>query len=152
MHTEQAVPTGARYEDDFVEWLAAQAAAVRARRWADIDVEHLAEEIDGLAGSDRREVRNRLRVLVAHILKTIHQPERQSDSWENTIREQGYQINSVLEDSPSLRRLLPEFIARMYPMARRDAAKQTRLGLKRFPQELPKDVERRVMDVLAETS
>jgi hypothetical protein len=51
----------ARYEHDFYEWAAAQAGAVREGRWADIDVDNLAGEIDEMAGSVETELKQHVR-------------------------------------------------------------------------------------------
>ena len=149
MQTERDTPPKGPYDEDFVEWLAAQSAAIREGRWADIDVENLTEEIDSLARRDKREMLNRLVVLLMHLLKKKHQPERMSDSWWQTIDEQSSQIGLILEDSPSLRLLLPEYVERAYPRARKQAALETRLALKHFPERLAPALVRELDKLLA---
>ena len=148
MQTEPNAPA-ARYDDDFVEWLAAQAAAVREGRWTAIDVENLAEEIDALARSDKRELRSRLEVLLTHLLKKDRQPDGLSESWLRTINHQSSNIVLLLEDSPSLRRVLPEYVAKAYGRARVEAARETRLALKNFPETLAPQVARELDRLLA---
>jgi hypothetical protein len=152
MQAEPKAPDSGRYEDDFYEWTIAQAAAVRDGRWADIDVENLAEEIDSLGISTVREIRSRLRVMIARLLKQKIQPERATRSWENTIYTQATEIEDVLLDAPSLRRRLPEFAEREYPRARRMASGETRLSLRRFPEKMTPDIEERLNAVLAEAA
>jgi hypothetical protein len=133
--------TAALYEEDFVAWLEEQAAHLRAGRLHDLDVENIAEELEGLARSDRRELRNRLEVLLAHMLKRDQRPEKRSRSWEATIDEQRSRIEDLLDDSPSLRREVAGAIAKVYPRARRAAARDARLPLTRFPAAPPYSVD-----------
>jgi len=57
------------YEDDFVAWLEDQAQHARRQEIESLDLENIAEELEGMARSDRREIRNRLIVLLVHLLK-----------------------------------------------------------------------------------
>src|SRR5712691_611546 len=91
------------YDDDFFAWTQEQARLLRAGELTIVDAENLAEEIESVGRSDRREIRNRLIVLLAHLLKWGHQQRRRGVSWSDTIAEQRLQIDSVLVDSPSLR-------------------------------------------------
>ena len=63
------------YDTDFFAWTQQQAAALAAGKASDLDWANLAEEIESLGKHDRREIRNRLRVLVRHLLKWEYQPE-----------------------------------------------------------------------------
>jgi hypothetical protein len=141
MRTESGAPM-VRYDDDLYGWALAQAAAVRDGRWADIDVDNLSEEIDDMAGSVKRELRSRLDVLLAHILKKNYQPERESRSWKLTIVEQGRRISDLFEESPSLRSQLPAVAMKAYDDARYEAARETGLDLETFPETMPAEVER----------
>ena len=46
------------YETDFYAWTQAQATALRAKDWPALDVDNLAEELEGMARSDRRALGN----------------------------------------------------------------------------------------------
>ncbi len=100
----QALPQTSLYDRDFVAWCDDAVAKLKAGQLAEIDLENLIEEIEGLAGRDRREVRSRLDVLLAHLLKRIY-VENFADwrGWENTIHEQRRELRILLEQSPSLR-------------------------------------------------
>ena len=76
------------YEDDFVAWLEDQAQHARRQEIESLDLENIAEELEGMARSDRREIRNRLIVLLVHLLKHKFQPRRRSRGWRATIAEQ----------------------------------------------------------------
>jgi Domain of unknown function DUF29 len=125
------------YDDDFFAWTQEQARLLRAGELTDVDVENLAEEIESVGRSDRREIRNRLTVLLSHLLKWQFQPKRRGASWSVTIWEQRLQINSIIEDSPSLRPFFVEVLAKSYENARGVAARETRMQLGAFPAECP---------------
>ncbi len=133
----------AAYEADFYAWSMGQAAALRARDLESLDFENLAEEVEGLGRSDRRELRNRLIRVLEHLLKCQFQPARHSRSWEKTLIVQRTNIAALVEDSPSLRRELPQMIERAYTSAQRIAAKEMRLEQwsERFPATCPWSVE-----------
>jgi uncharacterized protein DUF29 len=125
------------YEADFVAWLEDQARHARRGELDALDLENIAEELEGMARSDRREIRNRLTVLLIHLLKCLVRRERRPASWLGTIAEQRDGITVLLEDSPSLRALPAEILDRCYPLARRKAAYQMRLSEGAFPQQCP---------------
>jgi len=101
----------AGYEQDLFAWANDQAVRLRDTRPKGIDWENLAEEIESVGRSQKAEIRNRLRVLLIHLLKWQHQPKRRSASWQSTIGEQRISIEGVIEDSPSLRRYPSEILA-----------------------------------------
>ena len=129
------------YEEDFVAWLEDQAGRARRGEVESLDLENIAEELEGLARSDRREIRSRLTVLVTHLLKCLVQPQKRSSSWLETIFEQRDGIAALIEDSPSLRAFPAEILDRAYPAARRKAARQTRLSEREFPEQCPFAIE-----------
>lgn len=102
---------------------------LREGQWQDLDYANLAEEIESVGRSDKRELGNRLTVLVMHLLKWRYQPagRKYGHSWEDTIWEQRGQIAAILDDSPSLRREVPVRLEQQYPAARRKALRDTQL-------------------------
>lgn len=129
------------YDDDFFAWTQEQARLLREGDVAGIDTENLAEEIESVGRSDRREIRNRVTALLVHLLKWQFQPKRRGSTWSVTIWEQRLQINSILEDSPSLRPFPAEILGASYKRARDKAAQETRIGLRIFPAECPYALE-----------
>ncbi|MEO7495653.1 MAG: DUF29 domain-containing protein [Massilia sp.] len=99
---------GTPYDTDVVAWASEQAAFLRAGDFAALDLKHIAEEIEDVGKSERRELESRLAVLVAHLLKWKFQHNRSGSSWESTIRAQRTKIGIVLEESPSLRRIFDD--------------------------------------------
>jgi hypothetical protein len=88
---------------------------LRAKDWAALDVEHLAEEVDDLRNTERRAVRNQLRLILSHLLKWVYQPARRTDSWRSTIANGRVLVQEDLEDLPSLAPELEALAAWAYP-------------------------------------
>jgi hypothetical protein len=125
------------YDEDLLAWAEQQAACLRARQLDRLDVEHLVEELEAMAGKLRRELKNRLRILLAYLLKWEAQPKRRSRSWAATIAEQRDQIEALLEENPSLWLGLDELARRVYPRAVRLASIDAGLSRRAFSDELP---------------
>jgi Domain of unknown function DUF29 len=125
------------YDTDFYAWAQAQAAALRAKDWAALDLERLAEEVEDLRKTERRAVRSQLRLILSHLLKWHYQPDKRTDSWRSTIANGRVLVQEDLEDLPSLAPELPELYIWAYPRARRDAAQEIGLPLATFPEACP---------------
>ena len=125
------------YEHDFYAWANEQSALLRAGRLSEADIEHIAEEIESMGRSEKRELASRLKVLLAHLLKWQHQPGNRGNSWRLTIEEQRREVTDHLADNPSLKDRLPEAIASAYPGAVLVAARETGLGREIFPAACP---------------
>ena len=138
----------ALYDEDLLAWAERQVAHLRAGQLERLDVEHLIEELEAIAGKLRRELKNRLRILLAHLLQWQAQPERRSRSWAATIAGQRDQIEALLEENPSLRQHLDEVARSAYPRAVRLAAIETGLPRRTFPPELPYAAEQILGDDL----
>lgn len=134
------------YDQDFYDWTQEQARALRERRFADLDIENIAEELETLGRSDKREIRSRVCVILVHLLKWRYQPAGLSSSWNGTLMEQRDELRRVLEDSPSLRRLPEQSLTSEFERARRKAAMETGLSPETFPNTCPFSVE----DVLSD--
>jgi Domain of unknown function DUF29 len=137
------------YDQDLLAWAEQQAAQLRAGHLDEVDIEHLIEEIEAMAGNLRRELKSRLRVLLAQLLKWQFQPRRRSRSWAATIAEQRDQIEDLLEESPSLRRELEATARTAWPQARKRAAIETGLPRASFPVDLPYALSRILGDEAA---
>jgi len=125
------------YETDVVAWSKEQAALLRAGRLSALDIEHIADEVEDVGKSEQRELASRMALLLVHLLKWRHQPERRGKSWEFTVREQRRAIVLHLEDVPSLRVTLgnPRWFAAVWSDALAKAAEET--GLTSFPETCP---------------
>ena len=127
-----AIPA-AGYDADFFQWTQSTAELIRQGRVAEIDLEHVAEEIEDIGRRDRREGRSRMIVLVMHLLKWEMQPQLRTPSSRSTIDEQRMQIQLIIQDSPSLRRIPSEELASTYEHAVERASTETGVEAKRFP-------------------
>lgn len=129
------------YDTDYVAWLEQQVAHLRAGRLQALDVENVAEELEGLMRSQRQQMENRLEVLILHLLKWDHQPAQRSNRWRSSVAEQRGRIRRLLRDSPSLRPALEEASREVYSEAVERAAIETGLAQAAFPACLPYTVE-----------
>jgi ribosomal protein L29 len=129
------------YREDHHAWALANAALLRSGRLSEIDVEHIAEELEDMGASKERELESRLGVLLAHLLKWVFQPERRGNSWIATIREQRRRIARLLQKNPSLKTLLEETFEDAYGDARLIAMRETGLDESTFPEASPFTVE-----------
>jgi hypothetical protein len=113
------------------------AQLLRQGRLSEIDVEHIAEELESMGKSERRELMSRLAVLMSHLLKWLFQPELRSNSWKYTIEEQRRGVTDLLEDSPSLRHELEDRLAKAYTNALLQAARETGMDKACFSEQCP---------------
>jgi Domain of unknown function DUF29 len=125
------------YEADFYSWTQEQAMLLRSQQWNRIDLPNLIEEIESLGKQQRQELRNRLSVLIGHLLKWHYQPQQRSRSWLATLRIQRLDITELLEDNPSLSPHLREALRKAYLKGRELAAGETNLPNYTFPAECP---------------
>jgi hypothetical protein len=105
----QTVDAKTLYNRDFHLWLEDAIARLRAGDFHNLDIEHLLEELEGLAARDRRELVSRLRVLLEHILKRCYAHSIYDNrGWESTIETQRQELKELLRQSPSLKRYFTE--------------------------------------------
>lgn len=131
----------ALYHLDFYQWTQRQGELLRVEEWEQLDWQHIAEEIESLGKKDKRQVQSWLAVLITHLLKWEYQPDKRSPSWRKTLKEQRFRLALVLNDSPSLKVGLPEFVAVVYLYAVENAADETGLDRKLFPAVCPYGIE-----------
>ncbi|MGR6979940.1 DUF29 domain-containing protein [Testudinibacter sp. P27/CKL/0425] len=123
------------YDKDFYGWTNAQAQLLKAGAFGQLDVANLIEEIESMGRSELSELRNRLKIIIIHLLKWEFQPSHRGRSWELTIVEQRGELQSLLDDSPSLKHKLnqPEFLQKAWKLGVIGAAKETGFPLTSFP-------------------
>ena len=125
------------YDSDFYQWSLSQAALVRARRFNELDIENIAEEIESLGRSDKRALGSQLRRLMTHLLKWQKQQSRRSQSWRSTIDNSRDELRVIVDESPSLRAALAAAIAFEYVTARKRAVTETKMAEENFPAVCP---------------
>ena len=131
------------YESDFYGWTKQQSYLLKNRKIAEIDWDNLAEEIEDMGRSEKRQLESRLEVLIMHLLKWQFQPNMRSRSWQLTIKEQRLRLEKLLKENPSLKSNLVDVQTKIYPLAVISAEKET--GLDSFPETCPYEL----IDVLA---
>jgi hypothetical protein len=125
------------YEADFYAWTLEQAALLRDQQWTQVDLSNLIEEIESLGRQQRQELRNRLSVLIGHLLKWEYQSQHRSRSWLATLRIQRMDISELLEDNPSLKTYLEEALQKGYVKGVALAVAETNLPEQTFPHDCP---------------
>jgi Domain of unknown function DUF29 len=123
-----------RYNTDFYSWAMAQSELARTRSSNALDWDHVAEELRLLGVSEERELVSRLRVLIAHLLKCVYQPERETRSWQLTIANQRDELADHLRGNPGLKSKLSSSWIKAYSLGRRDAAIETELDVSTYPE------------------
>src|SRR5258707_11394835 len=104
------------YDEDFVTWTEQQAEALRSAARGStnqpVDWENLAEEIESLGKSDRRELRSQIYRIVQHLAKLQFSPAIEPrHGWRGSIADARMQAGLVLADSPSLRPQLDQIVS-----------------------------------------
>ncbi|MGA7954860.1 MAG: DUF29 domain-containing protein [Gloeobacterales cyanobacterium] len=125
------------YDQDFYAWTQQQVDLLKAGQWEQVDTENLIEEIQSLGRQERQELRNRLGLLLGHLLKWRYQPEGRSKSWRATIREQRREIQRHLKENPSLKPYLAEAIEIAYENGLDLLDRETPIDPKQLPQVCP---------------
>lgn len=137
------VPMSSSYEKDVVAWASEQAALLRAGKFNLLDIEHIADEVEDVGRSEKRELASRMSLLLAHLIKWRFQPERRGKSWRSTIKVQRKALAVQLEDVPSLKPTLhnPHWLEGVWADAVAKAIEDTGLGDEDFPEVCPWSVE-----------
>jgi hypothetical protein len=108
------------HEEDFFVWSQKQATLLRARRFDELDLENLVEEVEDLGGALRRSVRLHVMSIVEHVLKLQYRPESEHRlAWREAVRRERSELLNEL--TSSLRRCLDENLPELYARARHDA-------------------------------
>ena len=118
----------ALYDQDFYAWSNQQAALLRAGQLQQADIAHIAEEIESMGKTEKRELISRLTVLLLHLLKWWCQPTKRVAEWEASIHVQRDRLADHLADNPSLKPLIPDAIGKAYRDAIVEASVETKLS------------------------
>ncbi len=132
------------YEADTLLWSTHQAALLRRRaagklvNESDIDWANVAEEIEHLGNSLRRELASRISTILIHLMKLQASPATdRRRGWVETILQQRGEIPRVLKEAPSLRPAIATVLAEETDAAR----KRTRLSLAAFGEQPLVDID-----------
>jgi hypothetical protein len=123
MITGAKMNTFSLYTNDFHAWTQEQVNLLTTQQWDTLDTVNLIEELETLGRKERQELRNRLALLLGHLLK-----------WQF---QQRIQIKLLLQDSPSLKPYLEEVFLTAYELGLALAMRETQLGQQIFPEICP---------------
>jgi hypothetical protein len=129
------------YDEDFYAWTTKTAFLLRENRFSEIDIAHLAEELEDMGKRERRSLKSHIRNVILHLLKWQYQSDKRSPSWRQSIRNGRIEIHELLHDSPSLANLVDQILDDDYPAAQADAVDETGLDENTFPVQCPFTVE-----------
>jgi hypothetical protein len=130
------------YDTDFYTWTHTQAAALRAKDLAALDLEHLAEEIADLGQSIEHAIESHLERLLLHLLKWRYDPAQEPRrGWRLTIRHARREIRKYLRRNPGLQHYPARYLPDAYQVAREDAPDETALAPETFPETCPWTVQ-----------
>lgn len=135
---ERAVDASSKlYESDFYSWTQEQARLLRSGQLDALDVANIIEEIETRGRSERASLKSAYRLICSHLLKMMVQPEKRTRSWHDTIDRERGEVGDILSENPGLRPMRDDIFAKAYALARKDAARETRIPLARFPDTPP---------------
>jgi hypothetical protein len=125
------------YDNDIIAWANEQARLLRAGRFDALDIEHIADEIEDVGKSEKRELASRMAVLLAHMLKWQYQTRGRGNSWQRTIKEQRNRVRLCIDQTPSLKADLGDSFwwSDVWSDAVAKASEETGLG--EFPESCP---------------
>lgn len=129
------------YDRDYSLWLQTTANQLRERKFSEVDVENLADEIESMGRREKSALSSNLQVVLMHLLKYRYQPNKRTNSWLLTIFEHRDRVGEALELSPSLKPYLEEIFSKCYSKARKKAALETGLPIDSFPKNSPFTLE-----------
>lgn len=120
------------YHQDETAWLEQMARLIREDRHDELDYHNLLDYLEAMAKRDRREVESRLAVMLTHLLKWNHQPEKRGRSWLGTIEAQRHELELLLQ-SGTLRNHAEAKLPDAYAAALKRAALETGIDISEFP-------------------
>jgi hypothetical protein len=129
------------YDTDFYAWAIEQARLLRERRFDEADWTNIIEEIESLGRNEKRILREHLAVLMGRLLRWQLQPIGRCHPWQSKIREERCKLDDHLGESPSLRPMLADEVARTWHSAVYWAQMRAKLEDSAFPAECPWKVE-----------
>lgn len=137
------------YDSDFHSWTVEQAAKLRRladrRVNADLDLEHLAEEIEDLGKRDLRALLSEVALVIEHLLKLEHSPAvAPRAGWQHAVGVHRFAARQILTDSPGLRSQLVARFGEVWAQGRRQAVlglAQDGVAAAQVPADCPYDLD-----------
>ncbi len=125
------------YNQDYCLWLENTVKLLLDKRFSEINVSYLIEELEDMGRSEKRAVSSNLRILLMHLIKYKYQPQKRSNSWLFTIVEHRKRLKVLFKNSPSLKNYYHEVFSETYQDAKDLASAETGLSLNSFSNSSP---------------
>jgi hypothetical protein len=111
---------------------------LKKQEFSGLDLANLIEEVEDLSRRDKHKLESLLNHIFEHLLLIVYwQIEliRNQEHWEREVLNFRLQLFQLLEDSPSLRNYVSNYLVEGYKKGRKLAAKHSQLPLTTFPEE-----------------
>ena len=129
------------YRQDIHAWARNQAELLKEGRFDEIDAINIAEEILDVGEREYDKFESALAIILLHMLKWDHQPERRLRSWQNSIKEHRRRVEKQLRKVQSLKTRNGEAVEEAYDAARSWCQIETHIPEVDFPSSCPYDWE-----------
>lgn len=136
-HDVPSFARGPAQDEDLAGWAFHQAMLLRAGQLQLADAVRIAEELEDVGHEQYDKFESALRLILSHMLKWDHQPQRRSRSWQLTISNNRRRVERLLEKNPSFKPRRDAAVRDAYADGRGEAYAQTKLPLAAFPEECP---------------
>jgi len=128
---------GQLYEQDLYLWAETTAHLLRENRFSEIELDALIEELGDISKREKRDLQRQLEKVIINLLKWRYVVGLRTPEWRFSTRYSRQEIKYILDDSPSLKQLVPHLILDCYLDAREFARMETGLDEWRFPEHNP---------------
>ena len=125
------------YETDFYQWTETTAQLLKEKKFDELELDNLIEEIKELGSSQKKAVASNLRILLLHLLKWAYQPTNRDKGWLGSINEHRRRLLDDFEESPSLKRYFDEAFDKCDRKAKEDASIEMRIDVALLPKTCP---------------
>ena len=125
------------YESDFNLWLENNVALLKQRKFTQMDIKNLIEEIEDMGNNRKDALESNLMRVFQHLLKWKYQPQKRSNSWRASITEHSLRLNKALKKSPSLKPYFQTVYEECYQDASLIASRETGIEIEIFPVDCP---------------
>jgi Domain of unknown function DUF29 len=98
---------GTKYDDDICLWAFEQAALVREGKFDQLDIEHVADEIESVARTERRLFAAKIAAVMTLMARIYYKP-REPASTARELEHARYKARDMVEETPSLAELLTD--------------------------------------------
>ncbi len=128
---------GTLYNQDVAAWAQEQSQLLRSGRFSELDVEHIADEIDDVGRRQLRELANCMALLLCHLLRWQHPAAQRDHVLRKKLEAQRKEVNHLLNESPSLVTKMADVKWLDMVWSKAVALAVSDIGLDCFPENMP---------------